>query len=131
MQSSVKRTRVKLAHAELADARRALLRLAEQVATVQAAAATGIHQSQVSRLFRGQFARLSPNVRTLLAYAREPGRYANAKAPSDTARAAVIRAALRTWDSTPEGARALVRLLRSVERLSRVPSKPRRPARAR
>jgi hypothetical protein len=108
-----------------------LLRLAEQVATVQAAAATGIHQSQVSRLFRGQFARLSPNVRTLLAYAREPGRYANAKAPSETARAAVIRAALRTWDSTPEGARALVRLLRSVERLSRVPSKPRRPARAR
>jgi hypothetical protein len=89
------------------------------VPTTRVAADTGIHQSQVSRLFRGQFARLSPNVRTLLAYAREPGRYANAKAPSETARAAVIRAALRTWDSTPEGARVLVRLLRSVERLRR------------
>jgi hypothetical protein len=116
---------------ELAAARRALLALAQRVPTTRVAADTGIHQSQVSRLFRGQFARLSPNVRTLLAYAREPGRYANAKAPSDTARAAVIRAALRTWDSTPEGARALVRLLRSVERLSRAPAKPRRPARAR
>jgi hypothetical protein len=70
-------------------------------------------------------------VRTLLAYAREPARYAGAKAPSEAARAAVIRAALRTWDSTPEGAQALVRLLRSVERLSRAPAKPRRPARAR
>jgi hypothetical protein len=116
---------------ELAAARRALLALAQRVPTTRVAADTGIHQSQVSRLFRGQFARLSPNVRALLAYAREPGRYANAKAPSETARAAVIRAALRTWDSTPEGARTLVRLLRSVERLSRAPAKPRRPGRAR
>jgi hypothetical protein len=115
----------------LADARRTMLELAQRVATTRVAADTGIHQSQVSRLFRGQFKRLSPNVRTLLAYAREPGRYANAKAPSDTARAAVIRAALRTWDSTPEGARTLVRLLRSVERLSRAPGKARRATRGR
>jgi hypothetical protein len=58
-------------------------------------------------------------VRTLLAYASEPARYAGAKQPSEAARSAIIRAALRTWDSTPEGAQALVRLLRSVERLSR------------
>jgi transcriptional regulator with XRE-family HTH domain len=103
----------------LAAARRTLLELAQRVQTTRVAADTGIHQSQVSRLFRGQFKRLSPNVRTLLAYAREPGRYAGAKEPSEAARAAVIRAALRTWDSTPEGAQALVRLLRSVQRLSR------------
>ena len=113
MQSSVKRTRVKLARAELADARRALLRLAEQVPTVQAAAATGIHQSQVSRLVRGQFTRVSPNVRALLDYAAGGAR------PGPTREAApgkeaVIREALKTWDSTPQGARALVRLLRSV-----------------
>jgi hypothetical protein len=115
----------------LAAARQALLGLAQRVQTTRVAADTGIHQSQVSRLFRGQFQRISPNVRTLLAYAREPQRYAGAKEPSEAARAAVIRAALRTWDSTPEGARALVRLLRSVERLSRAPSRARRPARAR
>ena len=108
MQTSVKRTR-----AELADARRALLRLAEQVATVQAAAATGIHQSQVSRLFRGQFTRISPNVRALLDYAAAGARPrpARERAPG---KEAVIREALKTWDSTPQGARALVRLLRSV-----------------
>jgi hypothetical protein len=115
----------------IAAARRALLELAQRVQTTRVAADTGIHQSQVSRLFRGQFRRISPNVRTLLAYAREPQRYAGAKEPSEAARAAVIRAALRTWDSTPEGARALVRLLRSVERLSRARSRAPRPARAR
>jgi hypothetical protein len=116
---------------DLAAARRDLLALAQRVPTTRVAADTGIHQSQVSRLFRGQFQRVSPNVRTLLAYAREPERYAGAKAPSDAARAAVIRAALRTWDATPEGARALVRLLRSVERLSRAPSRGPRARRAR
>jgi hypothetical protein len=116
---------------DLAAARRDLLALAQRVPTTRVAADTGIHQSQVSRLFRGQFKRVSPNLRTLLAYAREPERYASAKAPSDAARAAVIRAALRTWDATPEGAQALVRLLRSVERLSRSPSRARRAGRAR
>lgn len=115
---------------DLAAARRALLDLAQRVQTTRVAADTGIHQSQVSRLFRGQFKRVSPNVRTLLAYAREPARYAGAKEPSEAARAAVIRAALRTWDSTPEGARALVRLLRSVERL-RGPKPSRARSRAR
>ena len=60
---------VKRPPAPLAAARRSLLQLAQRVPTIQAAAETGIHQSQVSRLFRGQFTRLSPNVRTLLAYA--------------------------------------------------------------
>jgi hypothetical protein len=132
MQDSVK----KPAPDSLAAARRALLDLAQRVQTTRVAADTGIHQSQVSRLFRGQFKRVSPNVRTLLAYARDPGRYAGAQEPSQAARAAVIRAALRTWDSTPEGARTLVRLLRSVERLSRErasrgTSRARPPARGR
>ena len=114
MQEAVKKAE------SLAAARRVLLALAERVPTVKVAADTGIHQSQVSRLFRGQFKRLSPNVRTLLAYAREPRRHALASDPSETAKAAVIRAALKTWDATPEGAQALVRLLRSVERIRRL-----------
>jgi hypothetical protein len=104
---------VKRPSAQLAAARRSLLQLAQRVPTVQAAAETGIHQSQVSRLFRGQFTRLSPNVRTLLAYAAKG---AGVAAVTDRSRGEkeVVRAVPQTWDSTPEGARALVRLLKSV-----------------
>jgi hypothetical protein len=109
MQTSVKRR-----PAELAEARRRLLDLAKRVATVQAAADTGIHQSQVSRLFRGQFTRISPNVRALLDYAPGAARPAPAAAPGKDA---VIREALKTWDATPEGARALVKLLKSVREM--------------
>ena len=105
--------------ADLASARRALQALAERVPTVRVAAETGIHQSQVSRLFRGQFKRISPNVRALLAYAAKPGRPARQQV-KQSAKASVIRAALRTWDATPEGAQALVRLLRSVEGIRRL-----------
>lgn len=101
--------------AGLARAKRSLAALGRRASTVDIAARTGIHQSQVSRLLRGQFRRVSPNVRRLLAY--KPGAQ---KAPGLEAKQAVIRAALRTWDATPEGARALVRLLRSVEGLRRV-----------
>ena len=101
---------------ELARAKRSLAALGRRASTVDIAARTGIHQSQVSRLLRGQFRRVSPNVRKLLGYKPEVK-----KKTSDTeAKQAVIRAALRTWDATPEGARALVRLLRSVEGLRRV-----------
>ncbi|OGA41794.1 MAG: hypothetical protein A3G28_04800 [Betaproteobacteria bacterium RIFCSPLOWO2_12_FULL_68_19] len=101
---------------ELAQAKRSLAALGRRASTVDIAARTGIHQSQVSRLLRGQFRRVSPNVRKLLEY--KP--YVKKKTPDIEAKQAVIRAALRTWDATPEGARALVRLLRSVEGLRRV-----------
>jgi len=104
---------------DVASARRALQALAEMVPTVKVAADTGIHQSQVSRLFRGQFKRVSPNVRTLLEYARKPQRITPADG-RELAKAQVIRAALRTWDATPQGAQALVRLLRSVEGIRRL-----------
>jgi hypothetical protein len=107
---------------DIVKARRALEALGRRAQTVEIAARTGIHQSQVSRLLRGQFRRVSPNVRKLLAYdPQQPaGRGARAR-PKVQAKEAVIRAALRTWDETPEGARALVRLLRSVESLRRRP----------
>jgi hypothetical protein len=108
---------------ELAEARRALAALAARVPTVQVAAETGIHQSQVSRLFRGQFARMSTNVRKLLAYATERKPMPE---PPQAGKEAVVRAALNTWDTTPEGARALVRLLRSVRDLQAAPRRRRR-----
>jgi hypothetical protein len=108
---------------ELADARRRIAELGERVPTVRVAAETRIHQSQVSRLFRGQFKRLSPNVRRLLAYAADPRPLDE---PPHAAKEAVVRAALNTWDTTPEGARALVRLLRSVRDLQAAPRRRRR-----
>ena len=104
---------------ELARAKRSLAALGRRASTVDIAARTGIHQSQVSRLLRGQFRRLSPNVRKLLQYSRQP-RPAGLPDGEAQAKQAVIRAALNTWDATPEGARALVRLLRSVAGLRRV-----------
>ena len=109
---------VKAPSAEVAQARRTLERLRRRASTVQVAANTGIHQSQVSRLLRGHFRRISANVRALLAYAAKP-RPRKAQPPADAAKAAVIKAALRTWDATPEGAQALVRLLRSVQEIRR------------
>ena len=114
---------------ELAEARRALAALAGRVPTTRVAADTRIHQSQVSRLFRGQFKRVSSNVRKLLAYAADPKGQAGAAEPAHTAKDAVVRAALNTWDSTPEGARALVRLLKSVRAIREV--QPRAPRRRR
>ncbi len=111
MQASVKNVT-----ADVARARRALQRLGARVSTVQLAADTGIHQSQVSRLLRGQFHRVSRNVQLLLAYAGN-ARRAPAPRRGEAAKASVIRAALRTWDATPKGAQALVRLLRSVQDL--------------
>jgi predicted XRE-type DNA-binding protein len=111
MQASVKNVTT-----EVVRARRVLQRLARQASTVRVAADTGIHQSQVSRLLRGQFHRLSRNVQLLLAYAGN-ARLARAPRRAEAAKASVIRAALRTWDATPEGAQALVRLLRSVQDL--------------
>ncbi|MGH8668347.1 MAG: hypothetical protein ACREUN_08150 [Burkholderiales bacterium] len=103
---------------ELARAKRSLAALARRSSTMDICARTGIHQSQVSRLLRGQFRRVSQNVRKLLEY--KPGR-AKARPPSQ-AKEAVVRAALKTWDETPEGAQALVRLLRSVDAIRRARS---------
>src|SRR4051812_27323027 len=103
----------------LSSAKRHLRRLASRATTMQIAIDTGIHQSQVSRLLRGQFRRVSPNVRVLLAYAKKPKAYRTEERQEEVGRALVVKAALRTWDTTSEGARALVRLLRSVEDLRR------------
>lgn len=115
---------------ELAEARRALAALAERAPTVRVAADTRIHQSQVSRLFRGQFKRVSSNVRRLLAYASDPKQRGAAPEPAQAAKQAIIRAALHTWDTTPEGARALVRLLKSVRAMRQAGARaPRRRGR--
>lgn len=105
---------------ELPVARRALRKLASRVQTTDIARLTGVHQSQVSRVLRGQFKRLSPNVQAILALSRNPASSVQGAGNSGAGKSSVVRAALRAWDSTPEGAQALVRLLRSVEGLRRL-----------
>ena len=85
---------------ELAEARRALAALAGRVPTVRVAADTRIHQSQVSRLLRGQFKRVSSNVRKLVAYASTPQRQG---APAEAAPDAPKRrsSARRSIPGTP------------------------------
>jgi hypothetical protein len=62
-------------------------------------------------------------VRKLLEYKAD----GKALAPDAHARKAVIQAALKTWDETPEGAQALVRLLRSVDALRSIKADSRKP----
>src|SRR3954471_21329439 len=91
---------------EMSRAKKTLRRLGQRASTVQIAADTGIHQSQVSRLLRGQFQRMSANVAVLLNHARTPRPVRPAKKAQEVAKALVVKAALRTWDATPAGAQA-------------------------
>src|SRR3954466_3806388 len=87
---------------EVERARRTVRALAAHASTVQISRDTGIHQSQVSRLLRGQFKRVSGNVLLLVEYAKKSkGRKVRAAA-GERRKAAVIKAALRTWDATPD-----------------------------
>ncbi len=105
-------------------AKRALAALRLRVQTIKVAADTRVHQSHVSRLLRGDFKRISPHVRTLLSYAKSAkSREAAVRDTDQHVRESVIRAALQTWDATPEGAQALIRLLRSVRGIRQVAAK--------
>jgi hypothetical protein len=118
MQNVVKR--FPLAEAsEVTRAKRVLAALRLRVQTIKVAADTKIHQGQVSRLLRGQFKRISPHVKALIEYSRNAESEGLVRDSDQHAKESVIRAALQTWDATPEGAQALVRLLRSVQGMRR------------
>ena len=79
------------------------------------AEATGIHQSQVSRILRGRFARIDGNVKRICKYANiKPG-----KIGSDPSGNRVLMDALRgVWDGTDEHARLIARILKDIGALS-------------
>jgi transcriptional regulator with XRE-family HTH domain len=75
------------------------------------AEATGVHQSQISRILSGQVVRDSPNVARLCEFAEtlKPQRL-----PAPFAGKELTDTVLRIWDGTPGHAAALRKLLEAV-----------------
>jgi transcriptional regulator with XRE-family HTH domain len=79
--------------------------------------ATGVHQSQISRILSGRIQRVSVNVLKLC-------KYANFPSPADVGGAAAIamHAALDDlWDGSADGAQKITQLLRAAASLQQEP----------
>lgn len=94
---------------------------ARRLSQVEIAAASGIHQSQISRILAGKAKRESANVRKLCKYATSlrQGVGARTLAGPET-RVAIDQAVTRLWDGSSDHASALVELLEAVERVQRI-----------
>jgi predicted transcriptional regulator len=80
--------------------------------------ATGVHQSQVSRILSGVTKRLSKNVSKLVRYIDSLHNCIGKDAPIPS----VLNEALRlVWDGSPEHADAIARVIVSLEGLSVAP----------
>jgi transcriptional regulator with XRE-family HTH domain len=84
----------------------------QQITQLQIASATGVHQSQVSRILSGDAKRLTPNVKALCKYASK--RLSGREADSTASGLAVTAAAMRLWDGTTEHAEVLVSVLNAM-----------------
>lgn len=94
---------------------------ARRLSQVEIATASGIHQSQISRILAGKAKRESANVRKLCKYATSlrQGVGARTLAGPET-RVAIDQAVTRLWDGSSDHASALVELLEAVERVQRI-----------
>ncbi len=91
-----------------------------QLSQLQIASASGVDQSQVSRILSGKSKRASPNLLRVCKYAASVRAAAPETHPaSTTASAQLTDAVLRVWDGSPAHAGALVELLEAVERVQR------------
>jgi len=94
---------------------------ARRLSQPEIAAASGVHQSQISRILAGKARRESANVRKLCRYATSLRQAAGArKLVGPETRIAIDRAVMRLWDGSSEHAGALVDLLEAVERVQRI-----------
>jgi hypothetical protein len=88
---------------------------------VEIASASGVHQSQISRILAGKARRESANVRKLCKYATSLRQGAGARTlVGPESRVAIDQAVTRLWDGSLEHASALVELLEAVERVQRI-----------
>ena len=91
-----------------------------QLSQLEIASASGVDQSQVSRILSGKSKRASPNLLRVCKYAAAVRAAAPETPPaSTTATAKLTDAVLRVWDGSPAHAGALVELLEAVERVQR------------
>lgn len=79
------------------------------------AIATGVDQSQISRVLAGQVKRESPNVLALCKYARNLHKTRKVDPRQSDP---LINALREVWDGSPEHAEALAGVIRSLARLS-------------
>lgn len=84
----------------------------------QVSKATGVDQSQISRILSGQILRVSGNVKKLCKYAEN-------LSPKDnhfetTCEQRVVESALRLWNGTPDHAELLGELFKQLHRLQLV-----------
>ena len=83
-------------------------------------AASGVDQSQVSRILAGRAKRPSPNLVKLCTYAFSARAcFPEPSTPVPAASERLTDAVLRVWDGTPDHAVALVELLEAVKRIQR------------
>lgn len=91
-----------------------------QLSQLQIASASGVDQSQVSRILSGKSKRASPNLLRVCKYAATVRAAAPETPPRPIAASAQLTdAVLRVWDGSPAHAGALVDLLEAVERVQR------------
>ena len=83
--------------------------------------ATGIHQSQVSRILSGSSRRASPNVLTLCKFANEMERFANTNPASNPLLMDALRA---VWNGSEAHAEAIAGLLLTLKRFHFTESAP-------
>ncbi|MFM0187998.1 hypothetical protein PQR25_19570 [Paraburkholderia nemoris] len=96
---------------------------ARQITQATIASATGVHQSQISRILSGQIRRSSKNVYVLCKYAVSLRR--EVRNGDGHAAEALSATVLRVWDGTQHHADALIELLealRAVQNIIRNPN---------
>ena len=84
---------------------------------IEIAAATGVDQSQISRILAGQVKRVSRNVTSLCIFANQ----FDTSIQNDPSRSAVLMAALRAvWDGSQKHAEAIASMLLSLQKFKDV-----------
>jgi transcriptional regulator with XRE-family HTH domain len=94
---------------------------ARRVSQLDIAAASGVHQSQISRILAGKARRESANVRKLCKYATSLRQGVGAlTVAGPESKVAIDQAVMRVWDGSSGHASALVELLEAVDRVQRI-----------
>ena len=75
----------------------------------------GMHQSQVSRILRGEFRRLSPNLKKLCLYARIRVDSLGNGGQGRLASEELGKAVAEVWDGSKRHEKALIRVIRSLK----------------
>lgn len=97
---------------------------ARRLSQIEIATASGVHQSQISRILAGKARRASANVRKLCKYATSLRQGASAQTlAGPDSKVAIDHAVMRVWDGSSEHASALVELLEAVDRVQRIGSR--------